>query len=101
VDDSRESPGLELMELLMKGGAVVSYNDPHIPQLPPTRRHPQLRLTSQSLTPEYLREQDCVLIVTDHSAYDWNRVVEQSRLIVDTRNATRGVMENRERIVLA
>jgi UDP-N-acetyl-D-glucosamine dehydrogenase len=101
VDDSRESPGLELMELLLKGGADVSYNDPHIPQLPPTRKHPQLRLTSQPLTPEYLQAQDCVLIVTDHSAYNWAWVLEHSRLVVDTRNATRGVMENRERIVPA
>jgi UDP-N-acetyl-D-glucosamine dehydrogenase len=89
VDDCRESPGLELMELLQQKGALVSYNDPHIPRLPPTRRYPHLQMTSQALTPAYLQSQDCVVIVTDHSSYDWNAIVENSPMVVDTRNATR------------
>ncbi len=101
VDDSRESPGLELMELLLRKGAVVHYNDPHIPQLPRTRRHPTLEMRSQELTPEYLRTRDCVVIVTDHSAYDWERIVEHAPLVVDTRNATRGVRNVEGRIVRA
>jgi UDP-N-acetyl-D-glucosamine dehydrogenase len=101
VDDPRESPGFELMELLLKKGAAVSYNDPHIPTLPPMRRHPHLRMASQALTPQYLAEQDCVLIVTDHSAYDWPWIVEHAALVVDTRNATRGVEAHRDRIVRA
>jgi UDP-N-acetyl-D-glucosamine dehydrogenase len=101
VDDPRESPGFELMELLLKKGAVVTYNDPHIPTLPPMRRHPHLRMASQALTPDYLGAQDCVLVVTDHSAYDWSWVVEHAALVVDTRNATRGVTAHRERIVWA
>jgi UDP-N-acetyl-D-glucosamine dehydrogenase len=82
-------------------GAVVTYNDPHIPQLPRMRHYPTLRMASQPLTAEYLQAQDCVLIVTDHSAFDWPWVVEHSRLVVDTRNACRGVTAHRERIVKA
>jgi UDP-N-acetyl-D-glucosamine dehydrogenase len=99
VDDPRESPGFELMDLLMKKGAVLSYNDHHIPKLPSMRHYPNIQMASQSLTPDYLRSQDCVLIATDHSAYDWGWVVEHSRLVVDTRNATRNVTSHRDRIV--
>ena len=101
VDDPRESPGFELMDLLLEKGAVVHYNDPHIPTLPPMRRYPHLRMASQELTPDYLQVQDCVLIVTDHSAYDWSWIVEHSTLVVDTRNATRSVSAHRKRIVKA
>lgn len=101
VDDPRESPGFELMELLMEKGAVVTYNDPHIPVLPKMRHYPNLRMSSQELTPEFLADQDCVLIATDHSAYKWPSIIAQSKLIVDTRNATKGVTEGREKIVKA
>jgi len=101
VDDPRESPGFELMELLLKKGAVVSYNDPHIPRLPRVRNHPYLDLVSQPLTAAFLQAQDCVLIVTDHSAYDWNFIVSHAALVVDTRNATRDVKGHRDRIVRA
>jgi UDP-N-acetyl-D-glucosamine dehydrogenase len=99
VDDPRESPGFELMELLIEKGATVHYNDPHIPRLPRMRRYPHLDRESQELTPEYLRSQDCLLIVTDHSAYDWPQIVEHSTLVVDTRNATRDLTAHRDRIV--
>jgi UDP-N-acetyl-D-glucosamine dehydrogenase len=101
VDDSRESPGLELMEILLQKGAVVSYNDPHIPRLPRTRRHPARDMESTELTTEYLRSRDCVVIVTDHTAYDWERIVEHAPLIVDTRNATRGLRNTGGRVVRA
>jgi UDP-N-acetyl-D-glucosamine dehydrogenase len=101
VDDPRESPGFELMDLLMRRGAVVHYNDPFIPALPVMRRYPHLRMASQELTPESLHCQDCVLIVTDHAAYDWAWIIEHSPLVVDTRNATRGVSAHRERILKA
>jgi UDP-N-acetyl-D-glucosamine dehydrogenase len=101
VDDSRESPGFELMDLLLNKGAVVSYNDPHIPVLPSMRHYPHLRMASKELTADYLRSQDCVVIVTDHSAYDWAWVVEHSSLVVDTRNATRNVRENQAHIILS
>jgi UDP-N-acetyl-D-glucosamine dehydrogenase len=101
VDDPRESPGFELMDLLMRKGAEVAYNDPHIPELPHMRRYPHLHMASRELTPDYLRSQDCLLIVTDHSAYDWPQIVAHSGLVVDTRNATRDVADHRERIVPA
>lgn len=101
VDDPRESPGFELMDLLLKKGADLRYHDPHIPRLPPMRHYPHLHMTSAELTVELLSEQDAVLIVTDHSAYDWPWIVEHAALVVDTRNATRGMTAYRERIVRA
>jgi UDP-N-acetyl-D-glucosamine dehydrogenase len=101
VDDPRESPGFELMELLLARGADVSYNDPHIPVLPRMRHHPDLQMASQPLKPEYLRQQDCVLIATDHSSYDYRWIVEHSDLVVDTRNACRGLSDFADRIVKA
>ncbi len=101
VDDPRESPGFEILDMLMEQGAQVEYNDPHIPILPPMRHYPRIRMASQELTPEYLRSRDCVVVVTDHSAYDWPWIVAHAPLVVDTRNATKAVAENRERIVPA
>jgi UDP-N-acetyl-D-glucosamine dehydrogenase len=101
VDDPRESPGFELMDLLLAKGADVAYNDPHIPTLPPMRKYPHLRMSSCELTPESLASRDLVLIVTDHSAYDWDFIVEHAALVVDTRNATRGVVGGRGKIVKA
>ncbi len=98
VDDPRESPAFELLERLRNRGAIVSYNDPHIPVLPRMRHH-TIRLESVDLTPEHLSSQDCVLICTDHSTYDWPEIVRHARLIVDTRNATRDIIEGRDKIV--
>ena len=99
VDDPRESPSFELMKLLLKRGAVLTYNDPHVPSLPKMRHYPDLpAMQSQELTPEYLAAQDCVLISTDHSAYDHNFIVKHSRLVLDTRNATKNVTEGRDKI---
>jgi len=98
VDDPRESPAFELMELLIGSGAELTYNDPHIPRLPSMRNRVVPRLESQELTEEFLSAQDCVLIVTDHSAYDYASVVKHSRLVVDTRNATKAVVEGRDKI---
>jgi UDP-N-acetyl-D-glucosamine dehydrogenase len=102
VDDPRESPGFELLDLLLKKGALVNYNDPHIPSLPKMRHWPHLGpMKSAQLTPETLAAQDCVLIATDHSAYDYSSIVAQSQLVVDTRNATKKVTAGREKIVKA
>src|SRR4029079_3857967 len=101
IDDPRESPGFELMDLLLKRGAQITYNDPHIPALPRMRRYPHLRMNSQEWAVEYLSAQDCVLIATDHSAYDYAWIVANSSLVVDTRNATRDVTSGREKIVKA
>ncbi len=101
IDDPRESPGFELMDLLLKKGAVVTYNDPHIPKLPPMRHYPHLSMASTPLTDEYLADQDCVLIATDHSAYDYEWILRESRCVVDTRNATRHIGTGREKLIRA
>ncbi|MGC2692142.1 MAG: nucleotide sugar dehydrogenase, partial [Desulfobaccales bacterium] len=89
VDDNRESPALKIIQLLSKEGAVVSYNDPHIPRCAGMRHYPGLDMRSTPLTAETLQEADLVLLVTDHSAYDYAWIASQARLIVDTRNAFR------------
>ena len=91
VDDPRESPSFSLMELLINRGAIISYNDPHIPVLPAMRHYRVPRLASEPLTPEYLASQDCLVVATDHSAYDWEFITKHARLIVDSRNATKQV----------
>lgn len=98
IDDPRESPAFELFDLLGKAGALLSYNDPHVPKLPPMRHHNVPDLTSQELTSEYLASQDCVLISTDHSVYDFTFIVEHAPLIIDTRNACHDVVIGREKI---
>ncbi len=98
VDDPRESPSFKLMELLQDRGALLSYNDPHIPMLPGMRHYDVPRLASEELTPDFLAEQDLVLIATDHSAYDWDFVVKYSSLVVDTRNACKNVTAGRGKI---
>jgi len=100
VDDVRESPSLELIELLQAKGAKVDYNDPHIPKAPRTREH-DLRMTSVPLTPARLKRYAAVLISADHSAYDYASLVASAQLVVDTRNATAGVKRGRRKIVRA
>lgn len=85
VDDDRESPSYKLMELLQAKGAEISYNDPHIPALRPTRKY-HYTLTSTPLTEENLAQADCLLLATDHDAYDPNFILQHARLIVDTRD---------------
>lgn len=93
VDDPRESPSFILMEELLRRGADLSYNDPHVPRLPKMRHHPNLPdMTSVELTPEVLASQDCVLIATDHSAYDYSFIVQHASFVLDTRNATKSVV---------
>jgi len=87
--------------LLQARGAVLSYNDPFIPVLPTMRRYRTPRLASEELTADWLASQDCLLIVTDHSTYDYDFIVRHARLVVDTRNATRNVAHHRERICKA
>lgn len=101
VDDPRESPSFELMELLRARGAQISYNDPHIPRLPNMRHYDVPDLSSLPLTPEMLAATDCVLIATDHSDYDYDFIVQHARLVIDTRNACASVTKGREKIVKA
>ena len=88
IDDLRESPALTIIELLQKEGAQVSFNDPYFPFIGKGRKY-DLQMKCSSL--DNLKQYDCVLIVTDHSDYDYPRIVEESQLVVDTRNATRGI----------
>jgi UDP-N-acetyl-D-glucosamine dehydrogenase len=97
VDDPRESPAFPILELLERRGAVLSYNDPHIPTLPRMRHH-HIRLDSQPLTEPFLASQDCLVLVTDHSLYDYAWIVRHATLLVDTRNATAGCAPGRCRI---
>jgi UDP-N-acetyl-D-glucosamine dehydrogenase len=101
VDDVRESPSLEIMKLLKERGAEVSYSDPYIPRLHKMREYDFSYMSSVSLTEENLRHYDVVLIATDHSNVDYQRVVDHSRLVVDTRNATKTIRNGREKIVRA
>lgn len=101
VDDPRESPSFKLMELLQRRGAVISYNDPHISTLPSMRQYDVPRLASEELTPEFLASQDCILIATDHSCYDWEMIVRHARLVVDTRDATRQVTDQQNKVFKA
>jgi UDP-N-acetyl-D-glucosamine dehydrogenase len=88
IDDLRESPALKIIELLQKEGAQVAYHDPYFPSIGEGRHY---RLNMQRAELENLAQYDCVAIVTDHSDYDYQRIVRESRLVVDTRNATRGI----------
>jgi len=90
VDDVRESPALEIIEKLRALGAEVTYNDPHVPATH-RMRHYDLQMTSVELPPEALRAADAVIIVTNHSAYDWPTIARHAPLIIDTRGAMRGV----------
>jgi UDP-N-acetyl-D-glucosamine dehydrogenase len=84
VDDMRESPALELMEILGEKGAQVDYSDPHVPALPKTRRH-HFELASVALDAETVAGYDAVLLATDHDAFDYDLIRKCARLIVDTR----------------
>jgi UDP-N-acetyl-D-glucosamine dehydrogenase len=100
VDDVRESPSFELIEHLEKLGAHVDYHDPHVPRTHKMRHH-NLHMHSIELSPANLKSYDCVLIATHHSAYDWQMIADNAKLIVDTRNATKDVKGSREHIVKA
>jgi UDP-N-acetyl-D-glucosamine dehydrogenase len=90
VDDVRESPSLELIELLKKKGAKVDYNDPYVARTHKMRRY-DLNMSCVPLTEKSLKSYDCVVVSTDHSSYDYAFIARHSRLIVDTRNAMKGV----------
>ncbi|MGH9716960.1 MAG: nucleotide sugar dehydrogenase [Candidatus Acidiferrales bacterium] len=99
VDDLRESPSLRLLELLAEKGAVLDYNDPYFPALFKMRHYDFSDKRSVELTPTNVASYDCVLIATDHSKYDYDAIVRDAKLVVDSRNATRRVKQNREKIV--
>jgi UDP-N-acetyl-D-glucosamine dehydrogenase len=92
IDDLRESPALTIIELLQKEGAVVSYNDPYFPFVGRGRKY-DLQMKCSTL--DDLGQYDCVLIVTDHSDYDYTKIVNEAKLVVDSRNATRGIKSDK------
>jgi len=92
VNDVRESPALDIISLLEKQEAVVYYNDPLIPEIQEER----VFLKSADLTDSFLAEMDCTVIVTDHSSYDYQWLVDNSRIVIDTRNATKKVRDPRK-----
>jgi UDP-N-acetyl-D-glucosamine dehydrogenase len=89
VDDLRESPSLTILELLRERGAEVAYNDPYFATVG-RGRHYDLNMVCAPL--DDLGQYDAVMIVTDHSSYDYHRIVRDSRLVIDTRNATKGIV---------
>ncbi|WP_449245587.1 nucleotide sugar dehydrogenase [Desulfobacca acetoxidans] len=94
VDDNRESPAMKIIRILKEKGALVEYNDPHIPRCSGMRHYPGIVLNSVPLSDTMLQKSDCVLLVTDHSAYDYGWIASKAKLIVDTRNAFKGIPGN-------
>ena len=88
VDDMRESPSVQLMEILEKNGVIISYSDPHVPVFPEMREH-QFELSSTDLTAENLGSQDAIIIATNHSAFNYDFICKHSQLIIDTRGVYR------------
>jgi UDP-N-acetyl-D-glucosamine dehydrogenase len=95
IDDVRESPALDVLSLLQHKGAEVHYHDPYISSL---RLENDQKLESEPYSRDFVSSMDCVVIITDHSTFDWQQVVDDSRLIVDTRNAT-GRVQGQARVV--
>ena len=100
IDDVRESPSLELIKLLREKGAKVDYNDPHVPRTHKMREY-DLKMTSKKLSARMLAGYDVVLISTDHSSYDYQFIVDNAKLVLDTRNATAKVKRGSRKIVKA
>jgi UDP-N-acetyl-D-glucosamine dehydrogenase len=96
IDDLRESPALDVIRLLQERGAAVSYNDPYVPNL----HHENLPMESVDLTDQALTSFDCVVVVTDHSGYDWPHIANCAKIVVDSRNALRNVENPKATVVV-
>ncbi len=102
VDDLRESPALEIMEIIQERGGNISFHDPYIPEILPTREHAELQgMKSVTFDEPTISKFDAVLITTDHSNVDYGSLVAWSKLVIDTRNATKNVHRGRAKIVSA
>ena len=97
VDDVRESPALDVIGLLKNKGADVVYHDPYVPSL---RLDDNTQLTTETYSDALLDEADCVVIITNHSDYDWAHVVAHSKVLVDTRHASKDVPGGGRRVWL-
>ena len=95
VSDCRESPALDIMRMLADKGAQVSYNDPFVPALGINRN----TLRSVELTPAVIAGQDCVIVLTDHDAYDFRKIVAAAKLVVDTRNVTKDLVDFKNKVI--
>jgi len=96
VDDTRNSPAIKVMEILLNEGSTnLIYSDPFVPELKVNGS----TFRSQELTPEMLKLVDCVMVATDHSQYDYEFIVEHAKLVIDTRNATKHVINHRNKII--
>jgi UDP-N-acetyl-D-glucosamine dehydrogenase len=89
VGDLRESPGIEIIDLLRRRGAHADYSDPYIAETLPMRKY-DLDMRSVELTPGTLERYDCVLLATDHDAFDYEAILDSARLVIDTRGRYRG-----------
>ena len=98
TDDVRESPALEIIDTLIKKKAQVFYHDPHVPKIPKMRKY-DLHMESTALTEGLLQKMDAVMIVTAHSSLDYEWVAANAQLVIDTRNAMKGLRENRDKVV--
>ena len=94
VDDTRESVTFKIMELLEEKEAVTDYNDPYIPQIKPTRKYKQF-VGKKSVALKKINQYDCVVILTDHTSYDFKTIANESKVIVDTRNACGKIKSNK------
>lgn len=93
VDDMRESPSVELMELIEAKGGVVAYSDPHVPVFPKMREH-HFELSSEALTAENISSFDAVVLATDHDRFDYGLIKQHARLIIDSRGKYRAPADN-------
>ena len=94
VDDTRESVTFKIMELLEEKEAITDYNDPYIPQIKPTRKYKQFE-GKKSVALKTINQYDCVVILTDHTSYDFKTIADESKVIVDTRNACGSIKSNK------
>ena len=94
IDDTRESVTFKIMELLEEKEAVTDYNDPYIPKIKPTRKYKQFA-GKKSVALKKINQYDCVVILTDHTSYDFKAIANQSKIIVDTRNACGNIKSNK------
>lgn len=95
VNDCRESPAIDVIKLLCEKGARISYNDPFVPTL----NIGATRLTSVELSPAVIQQQDCLIVITDHDAYDFAEILRWSKLVVDTRNSTKGLNQFSDKVI--
>ncbi|MEI8366306.1 MAG: nucleotide sugar dehydrogenase, partial [Parachlamydiaceae bacterium] len=101
VNDDRESPALRILPALKNMNADVSYNDPFVKEIIGFPEHPHLKMKSVSLNYDKLHLYDAIVIVTDHDCYNWEKIVANSQLVVDTRNVTARIKGNKKNVIKA